>query len=45
MIETRTTAMAIDAERTLLLDKAKMIERANAASIAIAAFPPQEDSK
>ncbi|HXE13159.1 MAG TPA: UDP-2,3-diacylglucosamine diphosphatase LpxI [Bryobacteraceae bacterium] len=45
MMETRTTAMAIDAGRTLLLDKAKMLERANAASIAIAAFPPHEDSK
>jgi DUF1009 family protein len=45
MIETHTTAMAVDAERTLLLDKAKMLERANTAGIAIAAFPPQEDSK
>ncbi|HEY6945155.1 MAG TPA: UDP-2,3-diacylglucosamine diphosphatase LpxI [Candidatus Acidoferrum sp.] len=34
------TALAIDAGRTLLFDKAKLIELADAAGIAIQAFPP-----
>jgi DUF1009 family protein len=37
MKETGTTALAIDAGRTLLLDKADLLSRADAASIAIAA--------
>lgn len=39
MIETNTTALVVDAERTLLLDKEEMIRRANDAGIAIAAYP------
>lgn len=42
MVETGTTAMAIDAGRTLLLDKEEMLERANAARITIVAYPPLE---
>lgn len=38
MIETRTTALAVDAERTLLLDKDELLERANQAEIAIAGY-------
>ena len=34
------TALAVDAGRTLLFDKAKLIEAADAAGIAIQAFPP-----
>ena len=42
MIETGTTALALDAGRTLLLDKAELLERANAASVSIVAYPPWE---
>lgn len=42
MLETRTTALAVDAGRTLLLDKEEMIERANRAEISIVAYAPQE---
>ncbi|MGH9638476.1 MAG: LpxI family protein [Bryobacteraceae bacterium] len=38
MMETNTTALAVDAGRTLLLDKAEMLARANQAGIAIAAY-------
>jgi DUF1009 family protein len=38
MIETNTTALSVDAERTLLLDKEDMIQRANEADITIAAY-------
>lgn len=41
MIETKTTAVAIDAGRTLLLDKEEMIARANSAGIAIVAYKPE----
>jgi hypothetical protein len=34
------TALAVDAERTLLFDRAKLIELADAVGIAIQAFPP-----
>lgn len=40
MIETRTTALAVDAGRTLLLDREEMIRRANEAGIAIAGYRP-----
>ena len=40
MIETKTTALAIDAGRTLLLDKQQLIERANEAGISIVAHAP-----
>jgi UDP-2,3-diacylglucosamine hydrolase len=42
MLETGTTALALDAGRTLLLDKARMIEAANAGGIAVAAYAPEE---
>jgi DUF1009 family protein len=38
MIETNTTALAVDAGRTLLLDKPEMLTRANQAGIAIVAY-------
>jgi UDP-2,3-diacylglucosamine hydrolase len=40
MIETQTTALAVDAGRTLLLDKQEMLERADNAGITIVAYPP-----
>jgi len=42
MIETGTTALAVDAGRTLLLDKDELITRANAAGITAAGYPVQE---
>lgn len=42
MMETQTTALAVDAGRTLLLDKEQMLARADEASIAIVGYPPQE---
>ncbi len=42
MIETGTTAMAIDAGRTLLLDKGEMLKRADKASLTIIGYPPLE---
>jgi len=42
MRETGTTALAVDAGRTLLLDKEEMIARADEAGIAIAGYPPEE---
>jgi DUF1009 family protein len=40
MRETNTTAMAIDAGRTLLLDREELLDQANAAKIAIVAAAP-----
>ena len=40
MTETGATALAVDAGRTLLLDRAELIERADTASIAIVSMPP-----
>jgi len=40
MGEAGATALAIDASRTLLFDRARLIETADAAGIAIQAFPP-----
>jgi DUF1009 family protein len=40
MRETRATALAMDAGRTLLIDKNELIERANAADVTIVAYPP-----
>ncbi len=40
MAETGTTAMAVDAGRTLLLDRNQLLERADAAGIAIIGFEP-----
>ncbi|MBI4877463.1 MAG: UDP-2,3-diacylglucosamine diphosphatase LpxI [Acidobacteria bacterium] len=42
MRETGTTAMAVDAGRTLLLDREEMLARANEAGIAIAGHAPEE---
>ena len=44
MIETNTTVLAVDAGRTLLLDREQMLERANQARIVIAAYPALLDS-
>jgi DUF1009 family protein len=42
MIETNTTALAVDAGRTLLLDKEEMLRRADEAKLAIVGYPPLE---
>lgn len=42
MIETNTTVLAVDAGRTLLLDREEMLERANAAGIAVVGVSPAE---
>ena len=41
MLETGTTAMALDAGRTLLIDKDEMLERANRGGLSIVGYPPQ----
>jgi DUF1009 family protein len=45
MIETGTTVMAIDAGRTLLLDRYEMLERANQSGVCIVGCPPQGDEQ
>jgi UDP-2,3-diacylglucosamine hydrolase len=40
MIETQTTALAVDAGHTLLLDREEMLSRANAANITIVGYVP-----
>ncbi|MGB9605593.1 MAG: LpxI family protein [Bryobacteraceae bacterium] len=42
MVETNTTALAVDAGRTLMLDRDQMLEAADAAGIAIVGYPPQD---
>ncbi len=42
MVETGTTALAVDAGRTLLLDRRQMIEAADAADITIVGYPPED---
>ncbi len=42
MKETRTTALAVDAGRTLLLDRARMLDAADAAGIAVVGYPPED---
>jgi DUF1009 family protein len=42
MKETNTTAIAVDAGRTLFLDKEELLSRADDAGIAIVGIPPQE---
>ena len=42
MIETGATMLAVDAGRTLLLDRGPMIQAADAASIAVAAYAVEE---
>ena len=45
MTKAGATALAIDAARTLLFDREKLLEIANAAGIAIQAFPPIKDAE
>lgn len=45
MVETGTTALALDAGRTLLIDKSEMMEAANRAGITVIGFPPEDESK
>ena len=45
MSTARATALAVDAGRTLLFDRSKLIELADAAGIAIQAFPPGTSSE
>ena len=45
MIETGATVLAVDAGRTLLLDKELMVERANRARLSIVGYVPLKDSK
>lgn len=40
MIATNTSALAVDAERTLLLDKEDMLKRANEAGLTMIGYPP-----
>jgi hypothetical protein len=42
MSETGATALAIDAGRTLLLDRAEFVRQADAAGIAVVAYAPQD---
>jgi DUF1009 family protein len=42
MAETGATALAIDAQRTLLIDREQMIQQADAAKITIVASPPSD---
>jgi UDP-2,3-diacylglucosamine hydrolase len=45
MIKAGATALAIDAARTLLFDRERLIDLANASNIAIQAFPPMLDAE
>ncbi len=45
MRETGTTALAVDAGRTLLIDRAEMLAAADAAGITVAGYPPEEGPK
>lgn len=42
LVETGTTAVAIDAGRTLLLDREQLLRDADAAGVAIFGFPPED---
>jgi DUF1009 family protein len=42
MQETGATALAVDAGRTLFLDKDEMLDVANRAGIAVVGYPPEE---
>ena len=42
MIETGATAFAMDAGRTLLLDKEEMVQKANEANLTLIGYPPWE---
>lgn len=43
MKETNTTVMAVDAGRTLLLDKEEMLRKANEAGLCIIGYPPAKE--
>jgi DUF1009 family protein len=43
MRETNTTALAVDAGRTLLLDREELLARAEAAGVAMIAYKPGAD--
>lgn len=43
MKEAGATALAVDAGRTLLLDRVELLEMANAAGIAVVGYPPEEE--
>jgi hypothetical protein len=43
MVETGTTALAVDAGRTLLLDRDEMLAAAAQAGLALVGLPPQQD--
>jgi len=45
MVETNTTALAIDAGRTLMLDREELLAKANVAKIAILGMEPAEATK
>jgi DUF1009 family protein len=42
MVESGATALAVDAGRTLLLDRDEMLDRANRAAIAVIGYEPEE---
>ncbi|HXN48564.1 MAG TPA: UDP-2,3-diacylglucosamine diphosphatase LpxI, partial [Bryobacteraceae bacterium] len=42
MVETGATILAVDAGRTLLLDREEMLRQADAAAIAVVGFPPED---
>ena len=42
MRETGATALAVDAGRTLLIDRGEMLAAADAADVAVAGYPPEE---
>ncbi len=42
MVETGTTILAVDAGRTLLLDREEMLRQAEVAGIAVVGFPPED---
>jgi len=44
MRDTNTTALAVDAGRTLMLDKDEFLQRANAGGISVVAYPPLESA-
>jgi DUF1009 family protein len=45
MLETNTTVLAVDAGRTLMLDREELLAKANAAKIAILGMEPTEETK
>lgn len=43
MMQTNTTALAVDAGRTLLLDREEMLDLAGQAKISVIGYPPEEE--